>query len=43
MSSKRGVQDQIRGIQNRPVLEHRVKAHGERFDVTDVRGNGYRT
>jgi hypothetical protein len=38
MGSESGVQDQIRGIQHRPVLEHRVKAHAERFDVTDVRG-----
>jgi hypothetical protein len=38
MGSESGVQDQISGIQNRPVLEHRMKAHRERLDVTDVRG-----
>jgi hypothetical protein len=38
MGSESGVQDQIRGLQDRPVLKHRVKAHTERLDVTDVRG-----
>jgi hypothetical protein len=38
MGSESGVQDQICGLQDRPVLKHRVKPHRERLDVTDVRG-----
>jgi hypothetical protein len=33
-----GIQNQIRGIQHRPVLEQRMETDRERFDVTDVRG-----
>jgi hypothetical protein len=35
--SESGVQDQIRGLQDRPVFEHRMETDTERFDVTDVR------
>jgi hypothetical protein len=38
MGSESGIQDQVGLIENRTVLEHRVKPHRERLQIADVRG-----